>query len=132
MSEAVWYVDSSAIVKLVVSEPESPALTQFFGSSESLVSSALATTELTRAVLGLGGAFLGQVDHVLDRFELVRINDDILRSAGLIQPASVRSLDAIHLATAALFEDTLAGLVTYDLRMQGVARSLGWNIQAPK
>lgn len=130
-AEGVWYIDSSAIVKLVASEPESEALTRFLKPRESLVSSGLATTEVTRAVLALGENFVARANEVLRRIELVRISDEVLKAAGLLQPASLRSLDAIHLTTAGLFGDTLSGLVTYDGRMHQAAGSFGWNVQAP-
>ena len=130
-ANSVWYVDSSALVKLVASEPESEALTRFLVPREPLVSSGLATTEVTRAVLALGEEFVDRAFEVLRRIELVRISSDVLTAAGLLQPASLRSLDAIHLATAALFGETLTGLVTYDGRMHQAADSFGWNVQAP-
>ncbi len=129
--EGVWYIDSSAIVKLVAEEPESEALTRFLKPRESLVSSALATTEVTRAVVALGEKFVARANEVLRRIDLVRISNELLKAAGLLQPESLRSLDAIHLSTAALFGDTLSGLVTYDGRMHQVAGSFGWNVQAP-
>lgn len=130
-AEGVWYIDSSAIVKLVASEPESEALTRFLKPRESLVSSGLATTEVTRAVVALGEKFVDQAHEVLRRIELVRISNDVLKAAGLLQPWTLRSLDAIHLTTAALFGDTLSGLVTYDDHMHQAAGSFGWNVHAP-
>lgn len=53
---------------------------------------------------------------MLDRIELVRVNRQVLADAALLEPVTLRSLDAIHLATAALFADTLGGLITYDSR----------------
>jgi predicted nucleic acid-binding protein len=129
--EGVWYIDSSAIVKLVASEPESEALTRFLKPRESLVCSGLATTEVTRAVVALGENFVDRAHEVLRRIELVRISNEVLKAAGLLQPWTLRSPDAIHLTTAALFGDTLSGLVTYDNRMHQAAGSFGWNVQAP-
>lgn len=130
-AEAVWYLDSSAIVKLVAEEAETRALSRFLRRRKILVSSALATTEVTRAVLALGETFIRQAGDVLGRFELVRVTDEILEDAGRLEPASLRSLDVIHLATASLFEETLGGLVTYDRRMHEAAKSLGWDIHQP-
>lgn len=130
-ADGVWYVDSSAIVKLVAREPESEALTRFLKKRTPLVSSGLATTEVTRAVMALGEKFVDRAHEVLQRIELVRISNDVLKAAGVIEPASLRSLDAIHLTTAALFGETLSGLVTYDARMHQAADSFGWNVQAP-
>jgi uncharacterized protein len=130
-AENVWYLDSSAIVKLVAEEPETQALLRFLRRRSVLVSSALATTEVTRSVLALGDPFIRRAGEVLGRFELVRVSDEILADAGLLEPASLRSLDAIHLATASLFEETLGGLVTYDRRMYEAAESLGWGAHKP-
>jgi predicted nucleic acid-binding protein len=74
---------------------------------------------------------LRRVDDVLGRIDLVRINNSVLNAAGLMKPEEVRSLDAIHLATAALFETTLRGLITYDVRMATAAQALGWTVSAP-
>jgi predicted nucleic acid-binding protein len=68
---------------------------------------------------------------VLARLELVRINERVLGEAAKMQPPELRSLDAIHLATAALFGDTLSRIVTYDERMADAARGLGMNVVAP-
>ena len=130
-AESVWYVDSSAIVKLVAMEPETPALSQFLAHRRPLVSSSLASTEVRRAVLPLGGRFLRQATDVLARFELVRVSDDVLEDAGRLEPAGLRSLNAIHLATAALFGNTLGGLISYDRRMSDAALSYGWSVHAP-
>ena len=130
-AESVWYVDSSAIVKLVAIEPETPALSRFLEGRQPLVCSALASAEVRRAVLPLGDKFLRQARDVLARFELVRVSDDVLEDAGRLEPASLRSLDAIHLATAALFGSTLGGVISYDQRMRNAALSYGWSVHTP-
>lgn len=130
-ADQVWYLDSSAIVKLVASERETSALSGFLADRQPLVSSALATTEVHRAVLPLGEPFHRQAGEVLARIELIRISSEILADAGRLEPTSLRSLDAIHLTTASLFGDTLGGLVTYDGRMFEAANSFGWTVHAP-
>jgi predicted nucleic acid-binding protein len=130
-AESVSYIDSSAIVKLIVKEPESAALGRYLRSRHPLVSSALVRTEVKRAVLPIGAPALRRVDDVLGRIDLVRINNSVLNAAGLMKPYEIRSLDAIHLATAALFETTLRGLITYDVRMATAAQALGWTVSAP-
>ena len=127
----VWYLDSSAIVKLVAREPESASLRRFLRRRGAVVSSALARTEVTRAVLELPDPFLRRANDVLARIDLVRINNRVLMDAGLLQPPSLRSLDAIHIATAALFANTLSGFITYDTRMSRVASSYGWTVRTP-
>ena len=130
-AESVWYVDSSAIVKLVAVEPETQALYRFLKRRHPLVSSGLASTEVRRAVLPLGDRFVRQATDVLARFELVRVSNEVLEDAGRLEPTSLRSLDAIHLATAALFGNTLGGVISYDRRMRDVALSYGWSVHAP-
>jgi predicted nucleic acid-binding protein len=131
VADRVVYLDSSAIVKLVVREPESQALRRYLPRRRALVSSALARVEVSRAVLPLGEEALRRAREVLASIDLVRINNRVLVRAGLLEPAELRSLDAIHLATAALFEDTLARFVCYDDRMLQAAQSLGWTVEAP-
>jgi hypothetical protein len=132
VADRVVYLDSSAIVKLVVQEPESQALRRYLPRRRPLVSSALARVEVSRAVLPLGEEALRRAREVLARIDLVRINNRVLVKAGVLEPAELRSLDAIHLATAALLEDTLARFVCYDDRMSQAAQSLGWTVEAPR
>jgi len=130
-AERVSYLDSSAIVKLIVKEPESVALRRHLRGRQALVSSALARTEVKRAVLQLGGPAMQRADDVLNRIELVRLTNAVLNAAGAMKPDELRSLDAIHLATAALFETTLRDLVTYDARMAAAAQAHGWAVASP-
>lgn len=125
------YLDPSALVKLAVVEPESAALRQYIRRRRPLVSSALARTEVARALLSLGPQALQRGDSVLARIDLVRINDRILNAAGAMLPADLRSLDAIHLATAQQLGADLARIVTYDDRMSEAARDLGWTVARP-
>lgn len=130
-AENVWYIDSSAIVKLVARESESSALRRFVRRGGPLVASALVRTEVNRALLGLGERFHRRAADILRRIDLVRVSDQVLDAAGLLRPTKLRSLDAIHLATAGLFDDTLSGLITYDGRMAGAAQSYGWTVSSP-
>lgn len=125
------YLDSSAIVKLAVAEPESAALRQYLRRRRPYVTSALARTEVARALLPAGPTAVRRGNEVLSRFELIRVNNRVLSIAGALLPAELRSLDAVHLATAQLLGDDLAQLVTYDARMAEAARSLGWAVTAP-
>lgn len=125
------YLDSSAIVKLAVEEPESMALRRFLRRRRPLVSSALARTEVLRALLLEGEAGLSRARAVLDRLDLIRVNDRVLAAAGVLPPAHMRSLDAIHIATAQLIGSDLGHLVSYDERMVDAARTLGLRVAAP-
>jgi predicted nucleic acid-binding protein len=119
------YLDSSAIVKLAVAERESAALRRYLRRRAPLVVSALARTEVARALLPLGAAAVQRGHDVLSRLELIRVSDRILLEAGSLLPAEVRSLDAIHLATMRQLGVSLRRLVTYDTRMAAAASGLG-------
>lgn len=125
------YLDSSAIVKLVNPEPESAALRAHLRRGAPFVSSALARTEVVRAVLHRGEAGVARARAVLERMNLVRVNDRILAIAAELQPATLRSLDAIHLATALDVGGEVGHLVTYDDRMGTAAELLGMRLVAP-
>jgi uncharacterized protein len=130
-AERATYVDSSALVKLAVREPESDALRSYLRRRRPLVASALARTEVARALLPLGPAAVRRGADVLARIDLVRLNDRILTAAGAMQPETLLSLDAIHLATARQLGDDLSGLVTYDDRMALAAEALGYAVARP-
>jgi predicted nucleic acid-binding protein len=128
---AATYVDSSAIVKLVVLEPESAVLRGYLRRRHPLVSSAVARTEVLRALLPEGDEAIERGRAVLSRLDLVRVSGRILDAAGTLLPAAVRSLDAIHLATALQLGSDLARIVTYDQRMIDAARRLGVRTRRP-
>jgi len=130
-AERATYLDSSAIVKLAIEEPESAALRRYLRRRRPLVSSTLARAEVSRALLPIGAAAVLRGEDVLSRLELIRINDRILAAAGSLLPEDLRTLDAIHLATAQQLATDLARLVTYDERMSGAAEGLGWSVVAP-
>jgi uncharacterized protein len=125
------YLDSSALVKLAVEEPESDALRSHLRRRGPWISSALARTEVLRAILPVGEIALGSARAVLARCDLVRVNDRVLKAAGELFPAELRSLDAIHLATAAQLGRDLGGLITYDERMATAAKALGHRVHSP-
>lgn len=128
---AVVYLDSSAIVKLVVAEPESEALLRFLRSRPIRVSSALARVEVLRAVSPHGKAAMARGRAVLARVGLLALDDALLDEAAALSPGELRSLDAIHLASARVFGNELEALVTYDARMTRAAAHLGFGCVAP-
>lgn len=130
-AERGTYLDASAIVKLAVSEAESAALRHYLRRRRPLVSSALAITEVGRALSPLGAAAVLRGEDVLARVDLVRVSDRLLEDAARLPPADLRSLDAIHLATAQQLGAGLARVVCYDERMSAAARALGWTVVAP-
>ena len=130
--ERLSYLDSSAIVKLAVAEPESKALRRYLARRSGLVTSALARTEVTRALMPSGTDAVSRGEEVLRRIQLLRVNDRILRAAGRMEPADLRSLDAIHLASARELGASVRQIVTYDERMADVARASGWSVASPR
>jgi predicted nucleic acid-binding protein len=128
---SVTYLDSSAIVKLVVTEDESETLRRYLRRRRPLVSSALARTEVLRAVLDEGTDYVAAARDVLRGIDLVRLNHRVLDRAGSIPGPGLRTLDAIHLATAESLHDDLAAVVTYDDRLADAARDLGYRVVSP-
>jgi len=125
------YLDSSALVKLVIQEAESAALRRFLRGRPIRVSSALARVEVMRAVCVQGPEAQRRAQAVLDRMRLLRVDDDILAAAAVLDPGILRSLDAIHLASARAFGSDLEGVVTYDMHMSEAAGLLGCVTFAP-
>lgn len=129
------YLDTSALVKLIRIEPESEALGEWLDerTESPWVTSVLSEVELTRAIRAAAPEGLAAVPAVLarlDRFEF----DAVVRStaAAYVDPA-LRSLDAIHLATAQIAAATapLTAMVTYDGRLGAAAHALGITVAAP-
>lgn len=128
---SVTYLDSSAIVKLVVREPETDDLLRYLAGREGRVSSALAKTEVLRALLLAGAAAQQRGVVVLESIELIAVTDEVLDAAARLQPPTLRSLDAIHIATAVMLEDDVETIVTYDRRMLDGASKSGLNAVSP-
>jgi predicted nucleic acid-binding protein len=124
------YLDSSAIVKLVAREPETPALVDVVRADPAAVSSALAWTEVIRAVRRARGR-LDRARAVLEGIALAPIDDAILRGAAELSPAGLRTLDAIHIATALSLSEDVATLITYDARLAEAATAAGITVTAP-
>jgi predicted nucleic acid-binding protein len=125
------YVDSSAIVKLAIKESESDALRKYLRRRRPLMSSALARTEVLRALLPGGEVAVAAGRRALARVDLIRVNDAVLNLAGSLDPIDLRSLDAIHLASAARLGSDLVEIVTYDERMTVAARAMGYRVATP-
>src|SRR5215469_4382499 len=128
---AATYLDSSAIIKLAIREPESLALQRYLRRRRPLVASALARTEVLRALLPWGENAVASGRKVLTRLDLVKINNRVLDDAASLLPVQVRSVDAIHLATAGLLGEDLGALITYDARMAEAAKLSGYHVVAP-
>ena len=125
------YLDSSALVKLVVSEPESRALRAYLRREPARISCGLARTEVLRSVRPLGPVALEAARRLLRNIDMIRLDDALLDAAGMLEPTGLRSLDAIHLAAAQLVAPALHAVVTYDRCMADAATSLGFAVVAP-
>jgi hypothetical protein len=125
------YLDSSAAVKLVFGEPESLTLQRRLGDHPELASSALLRAELIRAAMRLDPRQIGRARRLLAEFAIREIDDEVLDRAGEIAPPGLRTLDAIHLATASLLGPDLEALVTYDRRMIEAANLYGLPVASP-
>jgi uncharacterized protein len=127
------YLDTSALVKLIVAEDESAQLSAYLRrfADDALFSAALARTELARAVAEGGHAAVTQARILLDSIETVTLSRTLLDDAAALPPPRLRSLDAIHLAAARRAGTSLREVVTYDARMAQAAMALGIPTASP-
>ena len=124
------YLDSSAIVKLVVREPGSSALVDVVSSDPDVVSSAIAYTEVMRAVRR-AGVPSRRAEQVLRAIALVPVDQAILGEASTLAPTSLRTLDAVHLASALSLRPDVDGFVSYDDRLSRAATAAGLLLRVP-
>lgn len=127
-----FYLDTSALLKLVVAEPETaPLRSWLMAADRDLVASDLVRTELMRAVRRVVPERAPQARQVLDSITLIEVTGAIFTAAGRLDPPALRSLDAIHLAAALDLGDDLDGLVTYDDRLADAATANGVAVLTP-
>ena len=133
MKAELVYLDSSALVKLVVREPESHDLRAFLGENPAAVSSALAVTEVRRAIgrLSPRRSLSDRARLVLDGVALLEMELEILEKAASLLPAELRTLDAIHIASALSLGTDLLAFVSYDDRQRNAARKAGLPLVQP-
>jgi hypothetical protein len=128
------YLDTSALIKLIRREPESDALADWLDAQTPApwVSSTLIEVELPRALRQLDASLLAAVPAIVARVSRYEI-DEVVRAAAAAYPdTTLRSLDAIHLATGeAVFGTTLTAFVTYDARLLTAAATAGLATAAP-
>jgi uncharacterized protein len=127
------YLDSAAVVKLVHAEADSEALRRWLSEQADLAwtSSVLVEIETFRALARHAPDALARLPPVLDLIDTVDLQPRIRRLARTVTPASVRSLDAVHLATALHLGSQLAWLFTYDKRLADAATNAGLPVSAP-
>ena len=124
------YLDSSAIVKLVVREPETARLVEALRADPVVVSSQVAWTEVVIATRRAGRS-TARAERILDGIALVPIDEAILREAATLGPNDLRTLDAIHLATAISLRPDVRTMITYDIRQSQAASALGLAVLTP-
>ncbi len=130
----LYYADTSAVIKLLVEETDSKAFAAFYDAHADAewVSSALLRIEVTRAVARAMPALLPDARDLLLAFSCIAIDDDIVEGAMNEPDRGLRSLDAIHLATARVLAPELDGLVSYDDRLVRAAADAGLDVVSPR
>ena len=128
----IAYLDSSAIVKLVVEEPETEALGRTLEAWSELATSRVARVEVPRALAAKGEAAVEAGREVIDALLLVPLDDVVLDVAAALGPPVLRSLDAVHLASAISLGDDLGVLITYGERMLAAAGPVGVEVLAAR
>jgi uncharacterized protein len=131
---SLYYADTSAVIKLLAEETHSKAFAAFYDSHADAewVSSALLRIEVTRAVARAAPALLPDARDLLSAFSYIAIDDEIVEAAMDEPDRALRSLDAIHLATARIVGPDLDGLVTYDIRLTTAASGAGLVVVSPQ
>jgi predicted nucleic acid-binding protein len=127
------YLDSSALVKLVVREAESDALRVWVAMHPATITSALAIAEVRRAVgrLSPQRGLSDRARLVLDGVALLAVDQDVLERAARLAPKELRTLDAIHIASALSLGADLLAFVTYDDRQRDAARKARLSVVQP-
>lgn len=125
------YLDTSALGRVLLGEPDAPAILAALGAFDQHVASRLARVELRR--LALREDALAAADRLLAGVALVPVDEAVLAAAETVEPATVATLDAIHLATALRLAEAalLDAVVTYDVRLADGARHHGLTVLSP-
>ena len=126
------YLDTSAYVKLPLQEAEETALREELSGWDGYVSSALLGVESIRACARYGPAYAKLARAWLEGVAMLPLDDEILDSAAALTPDSLRSLDALHLATALSVQEDIGVFVAYDQRLVEAAGNCGFNVASPK
>lgn len=131
---SVYYIDTSAALKLLTRESHSQALARFYDAHAGAgwVSSTLLRVETMRAVRRAMPAAIPDARELLLAFDYIRIDDDVIDAAMNEPDRMLRSLDAIHLASARLLQPDLDGLVTYDDRLATAASAASMTVIGPR
>lgn len=130
---ALLYLDSSALVKLVLPEAESAALLEHLRTRPERVASGIAGVEVVRAARRASDdpAVEQRAHQVVAGVHLITLSESLLAAAATASPRSMRALDAVHLETALLLGDDLEAMVVYDSALAAAARAAGIPVVAP-
>ena len=128
------YLDSSALVKLALTEPESAALTRWLAerSDQPLVSSALHRAEVPRAIWRAEPGALPRSYRMLKRIARVALTADVLDNSATLPPQALGTAHAVHLASALALKRDLTAFVAYDERLLAAAADAGLPVAAPR
>jgi predicted nucleic acid-binding protein len=128
---SVAYADASALAKLVLEEPEAALFAGAFTAHDRVLTSVVGAVELERAARrARGEQGARQVSIVVDRLTLVPVTDDVRRAAATLAPAALRTVDAIHLASA-LGPGVTGPFYCYDRRLCEAAAAAGLRVESP-
>ena len=127
------YLDSSALVKLALAEPESAALAAWLAkrADQALVSSTLHRAEVLRAIWRAEPGALPRAQRIIRRISLVSLTHELLDNAATAPPVGLPTTSAIHLASALTIKRDLTAFVCYDKRLADAAESAGLPVVAP-
>ena len=126
----VAYVDASALTKLVLAEPDSVAMRRWYVESERVLCSRIGIVETRRAVTRRDHDPI-HLDTIVASIEIIEFDASIARSAAIVRPIGLKTLDAVHLASALAIADEVDAFVTYDLRLAEAARAAGFPVVMP-
>jgi predicted nucleic acid-binding protein len=130
----VIYLDTSALVKVVFEETESDGLARWLAERQEIrkLTSEVSTVELIRVCRRLDVDAVADARQLLAGLDLVPLGGEVLDQAARVDPVSLRTLDAIHLASALTLSDAVTAFVVYDTRLAGAADAAGFEVVTPK
>jgi predicted nucleic acid-binding protein len=129
---SIAYIDTSALIKLVVTEPETEALHSALQQYRHHFASDLIVIELLRSVRKQGSHLFESAKGVISGLALCPITRQVTALASTIDPPYLRSLDAIHLATAQLHAQHIEAFITYDRKLHTAAEAAGIKVLSPR
>ena len=127
----IAYLDSSAIAKLVMPEPEHEILRAFLASYPNRATSIIGVIEVGRAVSRRDASHGRDLPDLWSRINVIPLDDRVAARAASIDPPALRTLDAVHLATALELSTDLEVFVTYDMKLADAATRQGLPVESP-